>query len=574
MGKSRRRTLMSKKFFSMLFGGTLTYMVVSMLLMSDQVIAGFTIGSDAVAGITTVTPIYSLAAFFASVISLGVPILYSTEMGKFNKERADQVFGLGILMALVIGVIMFVVISLFGNTYLCSSPLSDEILTQALGYLSWMRFTILVMPIQMLIGAAVYYDGDESISNIANVVQGVGNIVFSIILSRFMGIRGIGLASFLFNVISLLVFMCHFMKKSNSLRLNIFYSFTMLKDVVRYSIIDSSSYLFLAIFTAALNFFVTSHYGPEYLILVSAITLSREFQLLFEGIGEAVSPIFGVYVGEKSREGLKSIYSLANKTAIIEGVIVTIVLVIIAPAVPSVLDVTDPELIHWVVIGVRMTALGAAFVSLLYLLTSYYLVIERIALGLVACAMRDVIFSVSLVFVLGGIWGKFGMFMGLAAAPAIAYVFIIIYIVMRYGREDCPLLLSKLSGDGDSYLFNLLTEPEEIIGIQGKIGSLLNENNVEKKTINRVSILIEEMYLIIRKMNGDRPVLAECTVFLKPDGVQIISKDEGVSFDMADDISTVSLSAYIVASYLEKKDFGNRHLTTMSFNRSSFFIKY
>ena len=566
---------MSKKFFSMLFGGTLTYMVVSMLLMSDQVIAGFTIGSDAVAGITMVTPVYSLAAFFASVISQGVPILYSTEMGKFNKEKADQVFGLGILMALVVGVVMFAAICLFGNAYLRSSSLSAEILAQATGYLSWMRFTILVMPIQMLIGAAVYYDGDESISNIANVVQGIGNIVFSVILSRYMGIRGIGIASFLFNVISLVVFMCHFMKKSNSLRLNVFFSFGMLKDVARYSIIDSSSYLFLAVFTAALNFFVTSHYGSEYLILVSAITLSREFQLLFEGIGEAVGPIFSVYVGEKSREGLRSIYSLANKTAITEGIIVTIVLIIIAPAVPSVLDVTDPELVHWVVMGVSMTALGAAFVSLLYLLTSYYMVIEQIALGLAACAMRDVIFSVSLVFVLGGIWGKFGMFMGLAVAPAIAYAILIIYIVVRYGREDCPLLLSKLSGSGGSYLFNLLTEPEEIIGMQGKIGSLLKEHNVDKKTINRVSILIEEMYLIILKMNDDKPVLAECTVFLKPDGVQIISKDGGVSFDMSDDdISTVSLSAYIVASYLEKRDFGNRHLTTMSFNRSSFFIKY
>ena len=109
--------------------------------------------------------------------------------------------------------------------------------------------------------------------------------------------------------------------------------------------------------------------------------------------------------------------------------------------------------------------------------------------------------------------------------------------------------------------------------MQGKIGSLLKEHNVDKKTINRVSILIEEMYLIILKMNDDKPVLAECTVFLKPDGVQIISKDEGVSFDMSDDdISTVSLSAYIVASYLENRDFGNRHLTTMSFNRSSFLL--
>ena len=81
------------------------------------------------------------------------------------------------------------------------------------------------------------------------------------------------------------------------------------------------------------------------------------------------------------------------------------------------------------------------------------------------------------------------------------------------------------------------------------------------------------MYLIILKMNDDKPVLAECTVFLKPDGVQIISKDEGVSFDMSDDdISTVSLSAYIVASYLEKRDFGNRHLTTMSFTAVHFLL--
>ena len=76
-------------------------------------------------------------------------------------------------------------------------------------------------------------------------------------------------------------------------------------------------------------------------------------------------------------------------------------------------------------------------------------------------------------------------------------------------------------------------------------------------------------------MNGDKPVLAECTVFLKEDGVQIISKDGGVSFDMADeDVSTTSLSAYIVSSYLEKRDFGNRHLTSMGFNRSLFLIKY
>lgn len=573
-GKSQP-TLMSQKFFSMLLGGTLTMMVVSMLLMADSIVAGAVIGADAVAGVTLVTPVYSLSAFFGSMISLGVPILYSTEMGKFNKERADQVFGLGVLMSIVVGIALFLATSLFGDDYLRSSALPDGILNQALGYLSWMRFTILLLPMQMLIAAAVYSDGDETISTIANAVQGIGNIVLSIILSHVMGIRGIGLASFLFNVISLFILLAHFSKETNSLRWNIYFSFELLRDVVRYSIIDSSSYLFLSALAALLNTFVSAQYGSQYLILVSVIALCRELQFMFDGIGEAVTPFFSVYVGESNHSGLRSTYTLASKTAIVEGIIVTIALVIFAPLVPKVLNVTQPEMAHWVVAGVRLTALGSVFVSLLYLISSYYLVIKQIPLGLAACAVRDVVFSAPLAVGMGKLFGIFGMFMGLAVAQALGYALLLLYITMRYGREDCPLLLSKTPGGENSYLFNLSTEPDEIIDVQRKIETLLEKHSVDKRTIARTSLLIEELYVLIRQMNDNKSVLAECTVFLRPDGVQIISKDEGVPFDMADeDISVTSLSAYTVASYLEKRDFGNRHLTTMSFNRSSFSIKF
>ena len=570
----RHQALMSKKYYSMLLGGTLTMMVVSILLMSDSVIAGAVIGSDAVAGVTLVTPLYSLAAFFGSVFSLGVPILYTTEMGKFNKERADQAFGLGVLMCLVVGVVLFLGTSLFGDLYLRSSAPPEGVLEQARGYLFWMRFTILVLPMQTLIGAAVYSDGDENISTVANAVQGVGNIVCSIVFSRFMGIRGIGLASFLFNVVSVVILLAHFLKKTNSLRWNLYYSFGMLKEVLRYSIIDSSSYLFLAAMTAILNAFVSDEFGPEYLILASAVTLCREFQLVFDGIGQAVGPIFSVYLGEESKGGLRSSYALANKTAVFEGVAVTLLLLIVAPFVPQFLNVDDPTLARWVVTGIRWLSLGSVFISQLYLLTSYYLVIERIALGVLGCALRDVVMGVCLAVALGRALGINGMFIGLAAAPALGYAVMLIYIYLRFGRGEFPLLLSAFPGGKNSYLFNLSTEPEEIIGVQSQVDAILRENNVNSKTIMQATLLIEEMYMLIRQMNGDKAVLAECTVLLRPDGVQIISKDDGVSFDMADeDISTKSLGAYTVSMYLEKRDFGNRHLTTMSFNRSSFFIK-
>ena len=571
----RQPTMMSKKFSSMLLGGTLTMMVVSIMLMSDSMIAGIVIGSDAVAGVTLVTPLYSLAAFFGSLISLGVPILYTTEMGKFRKKEADQVFGLGVLLSTVVGIVLFALTSMFGDLYLHSYSPSDAILLQAKGYLFWIRFTILVLPLQTLMGAVVYSDGDETISTIASAVQGLGNIAFSIILSRTMGIQGIGLASFAFNVVSLFILLLHFAKKTNSLRWNLYFSFDLLKKVIRFSIIDSSTYLFLAIMTAVLNAFISAQYGSEYLIIASAISLSREFQLVFDGIGEAAGPIFSIYVGEESHSGLKSSYNLANRAAILEGIVVTLILIIISPFIPGFLNVADSMLAGWVTTCIRLTALGSIFISLLYLLASYYLVIEKIALGVVACALRDVVLSTGLAVVLGKIFGLYGMFIGVSLAPAIAYGLLLLYITMHYGKNDYPLIFSEVPGGDESFLFQLSVEQQQIMDVQHQVENLLKERGVDKKTVIRVMLLIEEMYNIIRQMNKNKPVLAECSVFLRPDGVQIISKDDGVPFDMADEeISSISLSAYTVASYLEQRDFGNQHLTTMSFNRSSFFIKY
>ena len=222
------KTLMSKKFSSMLLSGTLTWMVVSILSMSDSIVAGVAIDSYAVAGVTLVTPIYSLSAFFGSLFSIGVPVLYTTEMGKFNKEKADRIFGTGMFLSILIGSILFILVNLFGEVYLSSSSPLKEVLSKANEYLYWMRFTILILPLQTFIGAMVLSDGDESISNIANVIQVVGNIIFSIILSKLMGIYGIGLASFLFYAISIVILFIHFLKKNNSLRLNLYFSLDIL----------------------------------------------------------------------------------------------------------------------------------------------------------------------------------------------------------------------------------------------------------------------------------------------------------------------------------------------------------
>ena len=572
---SRTMTLMSKKFYSLLLGGTLTMMVVSALLMSDSIIAGAVIGQDAVAGITLVMPMYSLAAFFGSVFSLGVPIVYTNEAGRFNKKGAEQAFGFGVLMSGVLGILLFVSVTLFGEMYLRSNSPSEAVLTEAMGYLSWMRFSMLLIPFQMLIAEAVYADGDETVSTAANVLQGAGNIAASIVLSHIMGIRGIGLASFAFNAVSLILLLTHFLKKSNSLRFNLYFSVSLLRTVAKYSIIDASSYLFLAAFTAVMNRFVSSEFGPAYIIVVSGLALSRELQMVFDGIGEAITPIISVYLGEKCLKGVSRIYHLAEKTAVIEGVIVTIAMIVSAPFVPDLIGITDPVLAEATVAGIRISSLGSVFVSLLYLISSYYLLIEKIGTGLAASALRDALLPGAAGTALGLSFGLNGMFAGLALSPAVSYMLLMIYIAKRHGRNNCPLFLEDIAKDAPpSELYDLVTEPEDIILTQKKVEQYLTEHGYDRVTIGRAKLLIEELFMLIREKNNNKAILSECFVALEPDGIQIITKDEGIIFDISeDDVTVTSLVSFAVSAYMEKLGENRRYLTTISFNRSAFLIR-
>ena len=561
---------MVKKFYTMLLGGTLTMVVVSALLMSDSIIAGAFIGSDAVAGITLVTPLYALSAFFGSIFSLGVPILYSTEMGKFRKHEANRYFGIGLLMSILVGLALFALIFAFGDRYLRSYHPLLPVLEQARGYLSWMRFTILLLPLDMLMAEMVYDDGDESISTIANAVQGIGNIATSLVLSQFMGVRGIALASFLFTFISLAILCTHFLKKNNSLRLNLCFSFRKLVSIVHFSVIDASSYLFLSLGSAGLNWFVSAYFGAEYLILVSVVAFCREFQLVFDGIGEAIRPIMSIYLGEDCFPGVRSIYGVAKRVAVEEGILLLLLMQLIAPVVPIFLGVSDTMMRGYVVAGVRILSLGSVFVSLLYLSSSYYLLLDKILLGLIVSALRDVLAAGPLCIALGMAFGVYGFFAGFAVAPLAAGLISMFLLRIRYS-SDAPLLLKQREKGKEALLFSLTVEPEEIVGTRDEIGTSLSGRGFDKRTVNRVMLLFEELFMLIHEKNQGARILAECAFLIEEDMIRIITRDTGIQLDLSDsDMAISSLRSYIISSVADSVCSRKQHLVTMSFNRNMF----
>ena len=567
------QTFLQKKFLSLLLPGSMGMLVVTALLLSDSIVAGIALGKDAVAAISLVTPAYSVASFFGGMIAIGVPILFARAMGEFDQKAAARWFSLGLTTAAMLGGSMFALLLTLGDRFLLFFEPGQAVFLLAKPYLFWYSCTILLAPLNMLMTEMVLTDGDESISVVANIAQMAGNLLLSIVLAPFWGLAGIGFASFAGTGLSLAISCLHFFRPGSSLKPGLYFSFRGLAVAAKYSAIDASSYLFIAVFTLVINRFIVSSYGEEMLILVAVILFIKEFQLVFDGIGEAITPLVNTYLGEESYAGVKKCYVLAQKAAVVEAVLVLVFLVLLAPLVTKVYGLTDGPVAVYATKGIRIMALGFVPISLLYLLSSYYLLIDRILLGVAICGMRDMLVAVPACIICGKLFGLYGLFFGSALSPLLAYIITLLYVRLRYGKANCPLLLTEKAAAVKAAFYEFTVTPEQVIATQKQIEAFLTSAGVSKKIVFRCKQLVEDLYMLIYEKNGGgkQPISAECTVILRDNAVQIITKDDGLLFDLSDeDANAVSCLAFVVSGYMDALKGNKKYLTTMSYNRNTF----
>lgn len=193
-----------KKFRSMLLTGTLTMAVLYIMLLCDNIIAGFFIGEKGVAAINAITPVTGIITFFSTVIAIGSGILYSREIGEMNKRRADEIYGQGMILSVTIAVFSALALALCRDVYFRANGVTGEIYELASAYYQWTPLNAALSVMVNYLTQMVYTDGDETCNNISYGFQIGGNIVLSVLLARFLGMVGIILGTIIGNVLGLL----------------------------------------------------------------------------------------------------------------------------------------------------------------------------------------------------------------------------------------------------------------------------------------------------------------------------------------------------------------------------------
>ena len=557
-----------KKFYSMFLSGTFTKAVMYIMLLCDSIIAGHFIGESGVAAINAITPVTGIVTFFGDLVSTGVGIVYTREVGAMRKKRADEIYGQGLIISISIGLISAITIFLIRNIYFSANGITGDILEQSLKYYRLAPINAFLTIVIFYLEQMVYSDGDELCNNICYVFQIGGNIVCSIVLAKFFGMTGIILGSVIGNGLGILTCCWHYFRKCNTLHFVWHFSVKDFFLTSRYSIVDSSVYLCWGLMDYVMIGFVSRNYGESALITLAVVVSLIEFSVVMDGVGMAMQPLIGTYFGEKNHQLIKRVMKTAIKVAFLEGVVATGLIWIFAKQFCALFGISGGEALGPSVLAIRIVSLGFAFCSAVSLMTSYYMLIDRIGMATCFACLQNGLLYILLPIAGSTLFGINGMWTGFVIAPILTLISALGFVFLRFGKDNFPFLLKHM--DSEIVVIDDTLTTDNVVNLSKQVRNSLALHQYSQAEVSRAKLFVEEIGLAIidRNKQKKKPPLIEFSLFFEGDSVLVIERDSGVLFNLMDPDNPIDTLNIFILNGLMESHKEKVYLVTTGYNRN------
>ena len=414
--------------------------VLGMLMLSiagivDGLFIGRYVGTDALAGVSIVYPITSLAIGFAIMIGTGGTTTAAAEIGAGNLKSARNTFTVTMVLVTVLALLFTVFGLIFINPisiyFGSKGGLNDEIKI----YLIPLLFFFIPFMHAWILDVFIRNDGKPVFPSVILVLSSLTNIVLDyLFVARFSwGLRGAAIATGASQILPTLVFWVYIHMDKSSYRL--------VKPVFRtrkiYRMLFNGASEFINEFSVGLgaiifNMVLISRIGSigvaSYSIIqyVTMITI-----MVFFGIAQASQPGLSFNLGAGNLKRIKSFKYIALWTNIIFSLIAFSVLLFFNRIIASVFTKGDRQVME-------LTASIARYYSWAYLpmalnitFSMYFTSIHYAAESAITAVLRSLVLFLLFLFTLPPIIGNIGLWMTVPAAEAVTFVVVLILLVRR-----------------------------------------------------------------------------------------------------------------------------------------------
>ncbi|MBQ9504761.1 MAG: hypothetical protein IJU93_07095 [Lachnospiraceae bacterium] len=540
---------------------------------TDRVIVGQMLGSDAIAGVMVVAPVFDLVSVFQSLITAGTVILYTRAIADYNDHKRRTIFGMAIVIAVILGLILSGGAILFEDLFLDVTGAQGSVREYARQYLFFYKLPFLIQPLLFLLQEFLYVEGDEIRFLAGHLSLLVGNALLTFILIPYMGMLGASLGSAFGIVLSFCIVLSHYVSRKYRLKPVFTFNADYTREMIFIGIADSFNDLFNFAYIMLLNMFVIRRFGVEYLAVIAVSDFVYDMMSIGGGVNEAMKTMLISYRGDRNEGAMKSLFIYALKITFVLAVIFIGVVWFLAPFLPALFGIEEAEMTRLTIWACRLTSLSVLAVIINELFLEYFIDIGKYFLSIAGNFLDSLLvrFSSNVLFALG--FGIYGIWVGEAVCTYISVTIMAAIILWRYGKKQFPFLLDSDSGNSLSISYRAVTD--EIMEARDRTEAFLREKNVPGRALNLSMVFVEDMSMMINEANpGEKAVNIDIFITCHPENLQLVLWSDGKNMDIADaDAVPENLRSFFISSLIAGFD-ESKYQQTAGYNRASFIIPY
>lgn len=536
--------MLKKTFRQMAVAQIVSAMTVILCLLIDSIMIGRFLGVDSMAAYGLSNPLLLAFAAIGSMVSAGVQVMCSKSLGSGDQKANNTYYSVTVVICVAVSLFAIVFVTLLrhplcqflgaGSSGTLHNLTSDYLLGFIIGAPAFLASTILVPFMQLA--------GKQTRLVVAVLLMTISDIVFDA-LNVFVfhgGMFGMGLASSLSYYIAFIVGIFYFVSKDCLFRFKL--TLVHMKDcleLLKAGIPTVINMISLVLLSFVLNQILMVISGSTSVAAYSIISTASNICYAFSsGIAAVTLMLSGIYYYEDDRKTLYDLMKIMLRYVIVIDIILTIVILIVAPLLVKLFMTNDSRAFDLATLGLRLFALSLLPSSINTGLKHFFQGTSHIRLTEFISVLQNFACIAFFSFVLSCVAGTTGVWLGYLCGECL--VLLIIYIMVwhhnksgAFTLENFTLLPKDFGVPDDHYLRATLETMDDVVDFSAKVSSFCKKHNANSRCCYFTSLCIEEISKNVLshgyKNKKNHPV--DVSLFFKQPELVLRMRDEGKPFD-------------------------------------------
>ncbi len=419
------------RLFSKMFFPTLLGLIFNALLtIIDGIFVGQGVGPEGIAAVNIIAPLFMVATGTGLMFGIGSSVIAGIAISRNDSSsRASINTTQAYVFCAVFISLLAIVLLFFRKEIALLLGSSDELLSGALDYLTWLIPGIFLLIFECIGMMVIRLDGSPKFAMYCNIIPAVINIFldYYLIFPCGMGVKGAAIATSLSIAVGALMVFVYFIRFSYVIKFK-WSPKNFAVNIWRQIQIGSSAFITevaMSVMMLTGNYMFMKYYGNSGVAAFSiACYLFPLMFMMSNAVAQSAQPIISYNYGAGATSRVRQAFALSIRVAFICGIIAFCALAFGAEQIVQLFIDPECDAGRLACAGLPIYATCAIFFSLNISFIGYYQSIEKAFKAMIFTLMRGVVFLVPLFSIMPVLFPSWGIWAAIPASEALTLLII------------------------------------------------------------------------------------------------------------------------------------------------------